>query len=148
MKTEELMIGDWVTITEPDDFHGYIAKVVIINGETGYITVYIPDMHSHDVFVDDLQPVQLTKEILEKNGWKKHIWWRYKQSDVITYDIVDDIVDEFYLEVTDDGFALVNDLSDDEDHGYMSNWIADINYVHELQRTLKLCKIKKEIILC
>lgn len=147
MKAEELMIGDWVTITEHDDFHGYIAKVVIINGETDYITVHIPNMHLHDVFADDLQPVQLTKEILEKNGWKKQRWWRFKQSDVITYDIVDDIVDEFYLEVTDDGFALVNDLSDDEDHGYMSNWVVDINYVHELQHALKLCKIEKEIII-
>jgi hypothetical protein len=105
-------------------------------------------MNLHDVLADDLQPVQLTKEILEKNDWKKQRWRRYKQSDVITYDIVDDIVDEFYLEVTDDGFALVNDLSDDEDHGYMSNWVVDINYVHELQHALKLCKIKKEIILC
>ena len=51
MKAEDLMIGDWVTITEPDDFHGYIAKVVIINGETDYITVHIPNMHLHDVFI-------------------------------------------------------------------------------------------------
>ena len=43
--------------------------------------------------------------------------------------------------------TFFNDLSDDEDHGYMSNWIADINYVHELQHALKLCKIEKEIIL-
>lgn len=143
MKAKELMIGDWVTITEPDDFHGYIAKVVIINGETGYITVHIPDMHSHDVFADDLQPVQLTKEILEKNSWKKQNWWRYKQTDVITYDIADG----FYLEVTDTGFALVDNCSDSGDHGYESNWIVEVKYVHELQHALKLCKIEKEIIL-
>jgi hypothetical protein len=70
MKVSEIMIGDFVSITEPDDFHGYVGKVVNINGETGYVTVHISDMHTHDVLCDDLQPIPLTKEILLKNGFE------------------------------------------------------------------------------
>jgi hypothetical protein len=70
MNTKDLMIGDWVAITEPDDFHGHIGKVAITNAETNYVMVHIPDMHLHDVFVEDLQPIELTEEILKKNGFE------------------------------------------------------------------------------
>ena len=130
MKTEELMIGDWVSIIEPDDFHGYIGKVIITNAETNYIMVRIPDMHPHDVFVEDLQPIELTEEILKKNGF---------------------LVDSngiFYLKEN-----LKFGLKKDIDYGYWfinradnyKEYICTCDFVHELQHLLKLCKIEKEI---
>lgn len=130
MKAEDLMIGDWVSIIEPDDFHGYIGKVIITNAETNYIMVRIPDMHPHDVFVEDLQPIELTEEILKKNGF---------------------LVDSngiFYLKEN-----LKFGLKKDVDYGYWfinradnyKEYICTCDFVHELQHLLKLCKIEKEI---
>lgn len=136
MKAEELMIGDWVYITEPDDFHGYIGKVVITNAETNYIAVRIPNMHLHDVFVEDLQPIPLTEEILEKNGYKfNYICYEKKGYPAIelgseegTYNI---------------GKVYVPYNNGDPDiHVYTT-----CKYVHELQHAIKLCGIEKNIIL-
>ena len=130
MKAEDLMIGDWVSIIEPDDFHGYIGKVIITNAETNYIMVRIPDMHPRDVFVEDLQSIELTEEILKKNGF---------------------LVDSngiFYLKEN-----LKFGLKKDIDYGYWfinradnyKEYICTCDFVHELQHLLKLCKIEKEI---
>lgn len=131
MKVEDLMIGDWVYITEPDDFHGYIGKVVITNAETNYIAVRIPNMHLHDVFVEDLQPIPLTKEILDKNGFKEHRYYGYfigqSNSGYYIY------FDNNYLSIHQSGYDIIE--------------FAWCEYVHELQHALKLCEIKKEIVL-
>lgn len=151
MKTEELLIGDWVSITEPDDFHGYIGKVVIINGETGYITVHISNMHTHDVFVEDLQPISLTEEILHKNGFKNDV--------LAEKSIVAEGASNFSaILISEDNRITLNNIDkylnsfnkwqvhiDTEDMRTLCT--AEITYVHELQHLLKLCKIEKEIVL-
>lgn len=136
MTAEELMIGDWVNVFDvPKQIEG------IRTFKNGDEMVYYDGDNGN--FIKSVTPILLTEKILEKSGWKKQIWRRYKQSNVVTYDIANG----FYLEVTYTGFALVDNCSDDGDYGYVSNWIADINYVHELQHALKLYGIKKEIIL-
>lgn len=136
MKVEELMIGDWVNIFE-------VQKQIegIRTFKNGDEMVYYDGDNGN--FIKNVTPILLTEEIIEKSGWKKQVWLRYKQSNIVTYDIANG----HYLEVSDTGFALVDNCSDDGDYGYMSNWIADVNYVHELQHALKLCGIKKDIIL-
>ena len=142
MKVEDLMIGDLVTITEPDDFHGYIGKVVITNAETNYITVHIPNMHLHDVFVEDLQPIPLTEEILKKNEYSynetRDAWELIPNNGFGICKDEDDNCFYFCLGI----FDAFNSYSDITYH-----YITKVEYVHELQHSLKLCGIKKEIIL-
>lgn len=132
MKSEELMIGDFVSITEPDDFHGYVGKVVNINGETCYITVHISDMHPHDVLCDDLLPIPLTPEILEKNGF-------FVDSNGIFY-LKENLKFGFKKDI-DYGYWFVNRADNHKEY------ICTCDFVHELQHALKFCKIEKEIIL-
>ena len=136
MKAEDLMIGDWVSITEPDDFHGYTGKVRITNAEVNYIMVDIPDMHLHDVFIEDLQPIPLTEEILEKNGFGfldtsnneiKSVWTGWWILDGLELGCFSNLKFPVYFNISD-----VN---------------VKVNYVHELQHALKLCGIEKEIVL-
>ena len=151
MKAEDLMIGDWVTITEPDDFHGYTGKVVITNAETNYIMVRIPNMHLHDVFVEDLQPIPLTEEILRNNGFKNDV--------LAEKSIIAEGASNFsVILISEDNRIMINNI--DEYLNSFNNWhihidtedmrtmgTAEITYVHELQHLLKLCKIEKDIIL-
>lgn len=152
MKANELMIDDIVTITEPNDFCGYIGKVVIINAETNYIIVHIPNMHLHEVFVEDLQPIQLTEEILHNNGFKNDV---LAQKSLIAEGTSNSSV----ILISEDNRITLNNIDeylnsfnkwwvhiDNEDMQTMCT--AEITYVHELQHLLKLCKIEKEIILC
>ena len=79
--------------------------------------------------VEEMEPIPLTPEILEKNGF---------QAD--GYEILVFETDEYH-------FTLQKGVDG------INNWwwdmfcspVIPINYVHELQHALKLCKIEKEI---
>ena len=143
MKVTELMINDWVSI------NGSNYKVKDIK-KKGVIKLYEDTQWGEreiefntDYLEMFVEPIPLTIEILEKNGFEKKVWWRYRESDVTTYAIGEG----FHIEVNGDEFWLVDNCSDDGDYGYESNWIADVKYVHKLQHLLKDLEIEKEVIL-
>lgn len=146
MKAKDLQIGDLVKITEPDDFHGYIGEVRIINDITGYITIAIPFMHTTDVLCDDLEPIPLTKEILKKNGWKRE---NDKKAYMVNYDFEQNdmncwcmwCIKERNLEVQ----TQSSDLS--KYNLCVRRVVIPCDYVHELQHALRMCDIGKEIVL-
>ena len=94
MKATELMIGDWVKSRT-----GMNVKIVGINHD--YPSVY--------------EPIPLTAEILEKNGW-----WQ------------DEIDGTYHNTMSVYGrkapFSILDGVA--------------INYVHELQQALRLCGLK------
>lgn len=76
MDAKELMIDDWVLIDEPDKYAGAKAqiKTLIFHKENDgqYFSVFIHDrlgIVRREVFNEDLRPIPLTREILEKNGF-------------------------------------------------------------------------------
>ena len=123
MKTNELMIGDWVLLKGvPTKIHD-IDKIDGINREwiagceDGGCTCY-----------EDIQPIPLTPEILEKNGFE------------------DTICDAFWISTScnllwKDG-KLQNFCREEDDEVCIP-----CEYVHELQNALRLCKVDKEIVL-
>ena len=124
MKANELMLGDHVShfsekkncvVTE---LRGRKVAVSYTddNGNTKYSEL-LPEMA--------FEPIPLTPEILEKNGFEKcrideigYIGWRLNE--------------EFSLEL-----SAVDTLIWNDD--------VAIHYVHQLQHALGLCKIEKEI---
>ena len=124
MEAKDLMIGDWVKVTHLNRI-GKVFRIDQANGDgNGCVALIDGDFHE-----SDLEPISLTPEILEKNGW------RYDKS-ACTW-VNDDI--EIHLE---DGF---------DGNGFWwkagVNHITPINYVHQFQHVLKILGIKKEIIL-
>ena len=130
MKVEELMVGDWVYRNGKDE----PMKVLTI-GEHGCCLGFT-DGYCGEA-EDLIEPIPLTKEILEKNGF----------------------------EVFNGGYYIIKVLEDDEVptlyvwNGYDSIWVVDYcsmnkytyikdcKYVHEFQHELKSCGIEKEIVL-
>lgn len=138
MKANELMIRDWVRlqynhfITEElvtKDFQVTeihpVAKTNYIWGKDGNMGV-----------VEHIQPIPLTKEILEKNGFD------CSDKEIARFDFMDgDYNGHFSL-------RAMYDKNTGIQHGwafYAFNVLVVLDYVHELQHAMRLCGIKQEI---
>lgn len=125
MKKNELMIGDWVKSLK-EDHSGEYGQVIDIDHHDTVLLEYQCVNYYTDV--EHIEPIPLTPEILEKNGFT-----RYGQ----VYANLQQWVGKF----GDKRKSFVQDIRTGE-------WVMNdvwINYVHELQHVLKLCKIEKEI---
>ena len=135
MKVEELMIGDLVYYSYPNQFVTRIIDVCS-HGEEHFIRcqrdpkdkLYVPGKFE-DFHVDILSPIPLTDEFLRKNGFE------YYHSNCAALS-------------SEDNFDINQVQWPDEDG--IAVWeygIIQIRFVHEFQHLLKLCGIEKEIVL-
>lgn len=119
LSSKDLMVGDWVMLQ---------GKPYMIDMLNGYQESSM-----------GVEPIPLTPEILEKNG--------FERENLITsynyYTGIDNRVslnDDFYYINSRDVWSV---HVDSEDYCTIAN--CELTYVHELQHLLKLCKIYKEI---
>ena len=104
MKAKELMIGDWVKVIEPDRYAGAQGTILSLTSqEGGYYEINISDVNygylTTDIFNEDIEPIPITKEILEKNWFEKdarnesyYKWNWYILQDNVSYDMETGIV--------------------------------------------------------
>lgn len=126
MKANELMIGDWVQGFVPESN----STIYGIFNEQRIAIIAEPSKAYIELSIDDIRPIPLTPEILEKNGWE-HKWWWVHPSTFIC----------FQEGITGD-FRVMPDTECDK-----RDWFATIKYVHELQHLYKLCEIEEEVVL-
>ena len=138
MKCKELMIGDWVS-----DKYGYLMQVTFVGN--GYVS--FEDNEGNLCQLDDKcnqpEPIPLTPEILEKNGWhldttlKEHFDspWVYK-NDKITLSLNFPSENERFAGV----LGIFTEYTIRTLPGFL--W-QDTLYVHELQHSLRLCKLNE-----
>lgn len=138
MRAEELMIGDWVQIIEPCKYAGTIGTIKTLidhkDDENAYFKVFLRNNPIHigieDICSDDICPIPLTTCILEMNGFAKH---------VCDFSIKDYSIKDFklygYLDNKGKVYYTIT----------INNKEVRIDYVHELQHALRLCKINKKI---
>lgn len=144
MKAKELMIGDWVRIDEPDKYAGATGQIqslmyhreddasyfnVFIQGKFGYV--------SRDVCSDDIRPIPLTTEILEKNGFENIGDDTYQLEEKPCWFWVDFFRHTYGCEYDTSTYEY-----EDDEHRLK---LYGIPSVHELQHALRLCGIEKEI---
>jgi hypothetical protein len=109
MRATDLMIGDWV--------------------KCGRRYMKVTQL-AEDMDCDDIEPIILTPEILEKNGWKS---MKNGSGDfILTKPMVGNSAT---ITKTINGYEML--------HGAFNG--LGIHYVHQLQHVLRLCGIKKEI---
>lgn len=123
------MIGDWVLTLESTHKEQVYAQIWAI--EEGQTSILVKkDNCNWFVDIDWLEPIPLTPEILEKNGFERlgtdYILMGYPFG-LTNPSTPDDYKDNYWLRVA---ASSVN-----------------IKYVHELQHALRLCGIEKEITL-
>lgn len=120
MKTNELQIDDWVTCSLNNKYYKVSSLTSDVELEGNKFI-----FHS---LCDDIEPIPLTAEILEKNGWRK-------------------IGRRTYMDEQMCVLANHHDNKWQISYGDSNDFtcIPNIRYVHELQHTLRLCGINKEI---
>lgn len=146
LSCKDLMVGDWVRIksTQRD------TKVTNIAANNVYTETVFPCRYG------EIEPIPLTPEILEKNGF--YYGYTSREEDAANNTITS-------LSETDKGWCWdegggaikvifpneadggLVELDDQSFNRYLSFVFCDNLYFHELQHTLKLCGIEKEIIL-
>lgn len=123
MKARELMIGDWVKIIDLKD---PIKQISCIDEYLGIVDFW--DAEKLIVTsINNVLPIPLTGEILEKNGWEKEDVF----GSLIRYRFFGPID----IETGGAMFRLSNNYF----------FCSGIHYVHELQHALRMCDIDKEI---
>jgi hypothetical protein len=134
LHAKDLMIGDWVYIEHTEDGVAPYKEVICIKAEDLCRDACIIETH--------YEPIPLTPEILEKNGFKKLSFsgWEFDYEDedeVLKYKILwrNDYPKNYSTHLTVNSFSA--------DFGSFKSF--NIKYVHELQHVLRLCGIEKEI---
>lgn len=152
MKATELMIGDYLRINRDRLCikKGTIVEVRDIDANASFKNLIgcatcrpLDDMqYEGGIWCDYLKPIPITKEILEKNGFRKEEEPRGFSEPYCVY-----INDNFqypikvYPKEGMDRYSRL-EIGEYDDCEYMS---LLINHVHELQHALRQCGIEKEI---
>ena len=129
VKPNELMIGDWVVCKK---WRENPFKLTRINDSGRFCYGITSNGTQVEPFLlEEIEPIPLTVEILEKNGFHKE--W--------DEDIILMVCDTIIVEIGDK-HTLYKDGK-----MYLRRVLSPLYYVHELQHALRLCRIEKEIIL-
>ena len=117
IRCRALMVGDWCC-----DQHGFPMQITTVGDDYAYATFEgnEGDPWEFDDKDDQPQPIPLTPEILEKNGW-----W-FNTEDMWLHDEVNFIIEKWY------GRFQCFDINQ-----------IKLYSVHQLQQTLRLCGLDK-----
>ena len=131
MKANEICIGDWLKFPIGNE---KVVDLPYIEGK-GICASFAASATLFPVEIEKLEPIPLTAEILEKNGWfypRLSTWMK-----------LDNPFRELYACLHTDGSWWLYPSADCDKHDNF----AEIKYVHELQHALRLCGVNNEIML-
>ena len=134
MKCRELQIYDWIT-----DNHGFQWQIIGVGDDYAYATFEgnEGDAWEFDDKDDQPHPIEITRELLEANGWRAESfmsapWDNY----VLIYYFVKDEGD-IHLEFKCD-YLIICFNYENGNNGEYADIIIPVKYVHQLQQALRL----------
>ena len=121
---KELSVGNWIENT-----NGNTGKVI---GITEQVEVIVRYSENSTCYSEPrvLEPIKITPEILEKNGWK------FDGCYSNTIDSIGRMIEYYHFE------GILRLYIDDKPYTTIGSWLM---YIHQLQNALTLCGINKEI---
>ena len=122
MKANELMLWDWVYVPHRGKASHY-GKVTALLSSGAVET----EINGSLALSSSVEPIPLTPEILEKNGFVCRGTWMI-------------LGEDFGLRQDGDSWGVLTYYAD-----YNALTLCHIAYIHELQHLLRLCDIDKEI---
>lgn len=129
IKISDLSIGDWVA------YNGKKYRIKEISSPYASVTLW-GNNEQRDESIVLIEPIPLTPEILEKNGFEEGK--RYDGLDVRVFS-------NDNISVSMPQYAKWNRVRVYDDEGLYELSSAIIYYVHQLQHALRLAGVEKEI---
>jgi len=129
IKASELMLGDWMRYAGTGELM-QVTRIDAIMDGSGHFACGLPHRYEYN---NKFEPVLLTAEMLERNGFEYHSGER-----------------GMYGVTTANYYAMEGSPHFFCDGDPFAVWFEDevpIRYVHELQHVLKLCGIEKEFVI-
>lgn len=126
MEAKELMIGDWLFYK--GQFNAFSFKVEQISKRKVGYHAEPNESRMHYIILSECEPIPITPEFLERNGFEKVQSLYYLKS-----------LNKVYLCFIE--YNIVNNCL------FINEGLIPmpITYVHQLQHALKLCGIEKDI---
>ena len=127
---KSLMIGDWVYF-KTNKVYAKITEIYLtLDVEHKYMVSLNSCGNRYCVSINEIEPIPLTPEILEANGWM------YVDEDRM-----------FYGEKLEGELPWISYAAHGDNMVFRLRDFCHLQYVHELQHCLKICGINKEIII-
>ena len=139
MEITELMTGDLLFYMDSDTLVPVVVRK--INGEDNVVCLRQSNGHKFNTMIDFLRPIPLTPEILESNGFEQGTI--YENAFVFE----DENEHQILVYLKDRNYTRGSYTYIDAHCGCLDISEMPVNDVHILQHALRLCEIKKEIIL-
>lgn len=147
MKAEELCIGDWVEFPHCID---RIVDLPYIRGN-GLCASFAASATLFTVPIEQLKPIPLTQEILEKNGFKFDGSGQRSMMLISTPHFSEGIRYNIYVGLKKKTIEVFSAHPEEKSPNWRKSNKVYLEvcgcYVHELQRALRLCNIDKEMVL-
>lgn len=136
MKANELMVGDWVYVAH-NGKASHFGKVTSLLS-SGAVETEIDGSFALSSSVDS---IPITPEILEKNGFTNYgeSWYIANAKDCV---MIGFHMYETTINVSKDRISFYKSIPCEYRSCYSNRKV----FVHELQHTLRLCRIDKEIV--
>lgn len=133
MFAENLMIGDWVKLSNVKGFSGDYCKIVEIDSRiisSFIVKVFHPGFGELNLSVKelDIEPIEITSDILSNSGWSI-------DNGYATRNILGDVYFEYYMFEGIFRRFYKNKQGKEE----MLFVCPGISYIHELQHAARLC---------
>ena len=149
LSAKDLMVGDWVMYDGEPNIITELSEIIHEEATVCFVG------NNYMANIDEIKPIPLTPEILEKNGF----YWGYP---VDVEEMASNVFGGIGIEmppkswVWDEGDGVISIIFPNESDGgvftcYLDKHLTlvfdDEIFAHQLQHALKLCGIEKEIIL-
>lgn len=139
IQKEQLSIGDWITARKWREKPFQLTR---INDGNKFFYGKNGDIYFGPFLIEELEPIQITLEILKKNGFKNDF---YEEESIADYHKIRlegyslrgkvDGWDNFLITSCNGNIDVVTDF-----HG---EFRGELQFVHELQRALRCCKLNE-----
>ena len=131
MKCKELQIWDWIT-----DGHGFPMQITNVGDDYAYATFEGNEGEPWEFNDKDErpEPIEITKELLEANGWVIDNYYSVKHNRNMDYYVREE---GSYNILWDNGtLSLFHN-----DNSYYYDAVIPVKYVHQIQQVLRLAGI-------
>ena len=128
MKCQELMVGDWCC-----SGHAFPMQITNVGDDYAYATFEgnEGDPWEFDDKNEQPQPIEITKELLDANGWEIDSYYSVKNNHNMDYYVIEE--GRYNIMWNNGTLSIFHN-----DNSYYYDIVIPVKYVHQLQQVLRI----------